>query len=100
MYTTSKLHAARINLKHLAQHLGYRSTTWFLAGSGRGLQKIFAGAQARPTLRTPLHEILDPPLLCVKFAKLKTRKNLALCGGKKHLANYVENKSQRYFNGA
>jgi len=27
VYTTSKLHAARINLKHLAQHLGYRSTT-------------------------------------------------------------------------
>ena len=27
VYTTSKLHAARINLKHLAQHLGYRSAT-------------------------------------------------------------------------
>ena len=43
VYTTSKLHAARINLKHLTQHLGYRSTTqraWFLPGSGRGLQKI------------------------------------------------------------
>ena len=25
--------------------------------------KIFAVAQARPTLRTPLHEILDPPLV-------------------------------------
>ena len=27
-----------------------------------GVREIFAGAQARPTLRTPLHEILDPPL--------------------------------------
>ena len=27
VYTTSKLHAARINLEHLAQQLGYRSTT-------------------------------------------------------------------------
>ena len=27
VYTTTKVHAARINLKHLAQHLGYRSTT-------------------------------------------------------------------------
>ena len=67
VYTTSKLHAARINLKHLAQQLGYRSIrkrAWFLVGSGRGLQKIFAPAQARPALRTPLHEILDPPLPC------------------------------------
>ena len=43
VYTTSKLHAARINLKHLAQHLGYRSQrkrARFLTGSGRGLQKF------------------------------------------------------------
>ena len=32
-----------------------RKRAWFA--------KIFAGAQARPTLRTPLHEILDPPLM-------------------------------------
>ena len=53
VYTTSKVHATRINLKHLAQHLGYRSTirkrAWFLAGSGRGLQKFSrAHKRARP----------------------------------------------------
>ena len=43
--------------------------------------KIFAGAQARRTLRTPLHEILDPPLLRLTQEHLKEvedeRKSLA-----------------------
>ena len=57
VYTTSKLHAARINLRQTPSSTpGYCSTTQkgvVLAGSGRGLQKFS---------RTPLHEILDPPL--------------------------------------
>ena len=54
VYTTSKLHAARINLKHLAQHLAWgivqlRKRAWFLAGSGGGLQKFSrARKRARP----------------------------------------------------
>ena len=66
VYTTSKLHAARINLRqtpssttgvsfnYVKSVIFGRKWAWFA--------KIFAGAQARPTLRTPLHEILDPPL--------------------------------------
>ena len=33
------------------------------------LAKIFADAQARLTLQTPLHEILDPPLRCRDIVK-------------------------------
>jgi len=66
VYTTSKLHAARINLRqtpssthgvlfNYIKRRGFgRKWAWFA--------KFFADAQARPTLRTPLHEILDPPL--------------------------------------
>ena len=50
VYTTSKLHAARINLKHLAQHRGIvqlRKRAWYLPGSGRGLQKKISRARKR-----------------------------------------------------
>ena len=62
VYTTSKLHAARINLRQTPS-----SNTGVLFNYVKGVvfgrkwawfAKIFAGA-----LRTPLHEILDPPLL-------------------------------------
>ena len=66
VYITSKLHAARINLKHLAQHLG----VLFNYVKGRGFDrkwawftKNFHWHAARLTLRTPLHEILDLPLV-------------------------------------
>ena len=49
-----------------------------LPGSGRGLQKFFAGAQARPTLRTPLHEILDPPLADMLLRERMGSKKLLL----------------------
>ena len=65
VYTTSKLHAARINLRQTPSStpgIVFNYVKGVLAGSGRGFQKIFAGAQARPILRTPIHEILDPPL--------------------------------------
>ena len=67
VYTTSKLHAARINLKHLAQQTTPGVSFNYVKGVVFGrkwawFSKIFEGAQARPTLRTPLHEILDPPL--------------------------------------
>ena len=67
VYTTSKLHAARINLRQTPS-----STPGALFNYVKGVvyarkwawfAKIFAGAQAHPTLRTPLHEILDPPLI-------------------------------------
>ena len=66
VYTTSKLHAARINLRQTPS-----STPGVLFNyvEGRGFWpevgvvcKNFPDAQARLTLRTPLHEILDPPL--------------------------------------
>ena len=66
VYTTSKLHAARINLRQTPS-----STLGVLFNCVKGcgfwpkvgvVCKIFAGAQVRLTLRTPLHEILDPPL--------------------------------------
>ena len=66
-YTTSKLHAARINLRQTPS-----STPGVMFNYVKGVvfgqkwawfAKIFAVAQARPTLRTPLHEILDPPLV-------------------------------------
>ena len=67
VYTTSKLHAARINLKHLAQQTTLGVSFNYVKGVVFGrkwawFSKIFEGAQARPTLPTPLHEILDPPL--------------------------------------
>ena len=65
VYTTSKLHAARINLKHLAQHLGYRSATQKGVVFGRKwawFAKNFRGRASAPDLTNPLHEILDPPL--------------------------------------
>ena len=61
VYTTFKLHAARINLKHLAQHrviVRLRKRAWFWPEVGVVCKNF------RPTLRTPLHEILDPPLIC------------------------------------
>ena len=64
VYTTSKLHAARINLRQTPS-----STPGVLFNyvKGRGFgrkwawfPKISADAQTRPILRTPLH---DPPLI-------------------------------------
>ena len=59
VYTASKLHAARINLKHLAQQYVKERGFWPKVGV---VCKKFRG-RTRPTLRTPLHEILDPPLV-------------------------------------
>ena len=68
VYTTSKLHAARINLRQTPS-----SNTGVLFNYVKGVvfgrkwawfAKIFAGA-----LRTPLNEILDPPL-CVRYFNL------------------------------
>ena len=58
VYTTSKLHAARINLRQTPS-----STTGVLFNYVKSVvfgrkwawfAKFFAGVQARPTLRTPL----------------------------------------------
>ena len=45
VYTTSKLHAARINLRQTPSStpggiVQLRKRAWFLTGSGRGLQKF------------------------------------------------------------
>ena len=67
VYTTSKLHAARINLRQTPCStpgvlFNYVKGRVFLPEVGV-VCKIFAGAQARPTLWTPLREIVDPSLL-------------------------------------
>ena len=63
VYTTSKLHAARINLRPTPSStpgvlFNYVKGRGFWSKVGVVCKKIL---RAR-TLRTPLHEILDPPL--------------------------------------
>ena len=70
VYTTSKLHAARINLGQTPSSTPGRGIVQLRKGRGfdrkwAWFAKFFEGAQERPTLQTPLHEILDPPLFTI-----------------------------------